>query len=121
MSTCTATRRNGTPCQGHARGGEYCFAHDPALQEKRRAGSAAGGRNRATAQRIDRLTPAGLRPVLDKLFAALDGLEDGSVDPKVGAAMASVSSAIVRVYETTELAARLKSLEDVQRDSGAAL
>jgi hypothetical protein len=59
--------------------------------------------------------------VLDKLFAALDGLENGSVDPRVGTAMASVSGAIIRVYETTELAARLQTLEDAQHDGALAL
>ncbi len=122
MDTCGATRKDGSPCTARARPEcDFCWGHDPALALQRRQKSAKGGANKASYRRLDKLTPASLRPVLDKLFAALDGLEDGSVDPKVGTAMASVSSAIIRVSETTELAARLKSLEALQHDGGAAL
>ena len=81
------------------------------MAERRRATRAAGGRNKATLRRLDRLTPASLRPVLTRLFTALDGLEDGSVEPKTATAMASVAGVIVRVYEVAELEVRLKALE----------
>jgi Family of unknown function (DUF5763) len=99
MTTCSATRKDGATCTTPARNSGYCFAHDPALAEKRRAAYRSGGRNKSTSKRLDRLTPASLRPVLSKLYAALDGLEDGSVEPRVGTAMASVASVIVRVHE----------------------
>jgi hypothetical protein len=70
-----------------------------------------GGKNKATNRRLDRLTPASLRPVLDTLFSALGGLEDGSIEPRVATAMASVAGVIVRVYEASDLEMRLKALE----------
>jgi hypothetical protein len=115
MVTCIATRKDGAACTTPARTSGYCFAHDPALQDKRRAASSAGGKNKATHLRLDKLTPASLRPVLTKLYAALDGLEDGTVEPKVGTAMASVASVIVRVHEAAEMEARVTALET--RDS----
>jgi hypothetical protein len=114
VTTCTATCKNGTPCSAAARPGKaLCFAHCPDLQAKRQAARVNGGAGKATARRLDRLTPARLRPVLDKLYAALDGLEDGSVEPKVAVAMASVAGAIVRCYEVAEVEARLAALEGV--------
>jgi hypothetical protein len=109
---CSAVRKDGQPCGGHAQSSShYCWAHDPALADPRAAKRAEGGRNKATHRRLDKLTPASLRPVLTKLYAALDGLEDGSVEPKVGTAMASVASVIVRVHEAAEMEARVTALE----------
>jgi hypothetical protein len=120
VTVCTATRVNGTSRSAAARPGKtLCFAHDPELQAKRQAARVNGGAGKSTSRRLDRLTPAGLRPVLDKLYAALDGLEDGSVEPKVGTAMASVASVIVRVHEAAEVEARLAALEGTgSRHSG---
>jgi hypothetical protein len=111
MTTCSATRKDGSPCTTQARASGFCFAHDPELAEKRRAAYSTGGSNKRTSRRIDKLTPASLRPVLDKLFATLDGLEDGTIEPRVGTAMASVAGVICRVYEASDLEMRLKTLE----------
>jgi hypothetical protein len=92
-------------------GKAFCFAHDPDLAERRRQANAQGGKNKATVRRLDRLTPITLRPVLQTLHNALIGLEDGSVDPRVGTAMAAVAGAIVKVHEVAELEARLEALE----------
>jgi Family of unknown function (DUF5763) len=117
MIACCATRKDGTPCTARARASGLCFAHDASLQAKRNEARHAGGLAKSNTRRMLKLTPAGLRPVLDKLFAVLDGLEDGSVEPKVGTAMASVAGVIVRVYETAEMETRLKMIEDA-RDEG---
>ncbi len=54
---------------------------------------------------------ASLRPVLIMLYGALEGLQDGSVEPKVATAMASVAGVIVRVHEASEVEARVAALE----------
>jgi hypothetical protein len=113
---CSAVRKDGQPCGGHAQSASgYCWAHDPDLAAQRNVKRAEGGRNKATHRRLDKLTPASLRPVLTKLYAALDGLEDGSLEPRVGTAMASVAGVIVRVHEAAEMEARVTALET--RDS----
>jgi hypothetical protein len=60
---------------------------------------------------LERLTPTSLKPVLTRLFACLEGLEAGTVEPKTATAMASVSTAIVRIFEVAELEQRLEALE----------
>jgi hypothetical protein len=61
---------------------------------------------------MDRLVPATLRPVVTKLLDALDGVEDGSLSPRQGAAMAALASALVRIYETSVLTERVAELEE---------
>lgn len=63
-----------------------------------------------------------MRPVLVLLHATLVGLHGGTVDPRVGSAMASIAGAIVRVHEVAQLEvtleetqARLAALERGQR------
>jgi hypothetical protein len=81
MTQCTATRVNGQACTARARPGRaLCFAHDPDLQAQRQVARLSGGKNKSTVKRLDKLTPAGLRPVLATLYAALDSLEDGSLE-----------------------------------------
>jgi hypothetical protein len=112
METCGETRKDGSPCTARALpGGRYCWAHDPALTEQRREKRAKGGANRATSRRLERKMPATLRPLLDKLYTALDGVADGSMTPQQGTSMASIASAIARIFETAELEQRLARLE----------
>ncbi len=110
--TCDGVRKDGTPCRAkRLPSSRWCFAHDPALRDKRQEAYAAGGRGKATPQRLQRLIPASLRPVLDKLFLAVDEVHDGTIDPRVAGAMASLAGAIGRLYETAELEERLQAME----------
>lgn len=112
MTTCQATRADGQPCTVRALESGWCFAHDPGLHDKRRAAYAQGGRNRATMARVQRMMPATLRPVLDRLIAALEEAHDGSLDSRQASAMASLASAIGRLYEVAQLEERLQKLEE---------
>ena len=118
--TCSATRADGQPCQGKAGAGGFCFAHDPALREKRRAAYATGGRNKATPRRLDKLMPASLRPVLDHLYAALEETHAGELDARQASAMASLAGAIAKLFESTELESRLQALEALEGRHGTA-
>ena len=121
MVTCNARRKDGRPCTGRALPDRpTCFAHDPDLADRRRAANSEGGRNKATSKRLGKRMPATLRPVLDTLYGALAGLEDGTTDPKTATAMASVSGAIMRLYEGSEMESRLAVLEQAheQKSTG---
>ncbi len=112
MTRCDATRKDGSPCTAQAQaGGAYCWGHDPRLAARRRESSARGGANKATSKRLGKRMPATLRPVLDTLYGALAGLEEGTTDPKTATAMASVAGAIMRLYEGSEMESRLAALE----------
>jgi hypothetical protein len=112
-STCTATRRDGRPCQTQVVGGSrFCFAHDPDLAAKRAEAHSRGGRNRATSRRLDRLVPASLKPALALMFATLEETHRGELDPRTASAMAAVAGAIVRLYQVGTLEERLAALEE---------
>ncbi len=111
-ATCKASRADGQPCQGKAGETGYCFAHDPALRAKRKAAYATGGRNKATTARVIKLLPSTLKPVLEQLFLALEEVHAGELDPRQAGAMASLASAIGRLYETAQLEERLQKLEE---------
>jgi hypothetical protein len=111
MATCRGTRRDGLPCTVKALQSGFCFAHDPGLAAKRQAAYASGGTNKGTAQRLNKLMPASLKPVLATLLQALDETHSGELEPKQASAMASVASAIGRLYGLAEMEQRLSDLE----------
>ncbi len=109
---CTATRRDGSPCRGPALPSKpVCFAHDAERQEALRASRARGGRAKRLANRMDKLTPDSLRPVLSRLFTVLEELHTGEMEPQRATAMAAVASALVRAYGVGQLEARIERLE----------
>lgn len=114
---CQGRRKDGQACQARALPARrFCFAHDGALRDKRQAAYAAGGRGKGTAARLNKLMPATLRPVLNKLMLAVDEVHDGTLDPRQASAMASLAGAIGRLYEVAELEQRLERLEGQQSE-----
>jgi hypothetical protein len=112
MAVCSATRRDGKPCTAPSLPqSTFCFAHSPELAERRKAASATGGRNKATSVRVARHMSRDLRDVLDTLMTVLGELHDGSLEPRVGSAMGSVASTIVKLYEVSDFETRLAALE----------
>ena len=67
---CKSIRKDGSPCQGHGleQFDGYCIAHGPA--DKVRQWRSRGGKNSATAARLDKRIP-------DRLKNMMDMLEDG--------------------------------------------
>ena len=119
---CKGTRGDGSACQAppHAIGAEgYCWAHDPAKREARRAARAKGGRGKATAVRAEKLVPSHMKPVLGAVRAALRDVRAGALTPAQGSAIASLASAAVKVYQLGLLEERIEALED-QRERGRA-
>ena len=118
-NSCTATRRDGQPCTVGAGAAGLCFFHDPAMAEARAHGRHVGGINRRNMRRLKDAVPldampAKLHEVLNHLMGALDETYDGQLEPQIARAMATLSGAIVRLYEIGELAVRVQALE--QRD-----
>lgn len=110
--TCTALRKDGSPCRGTALAGRgVCFVHAEELQGALRESRRAGGRGKSRAVRMGKLLPASLKPVLAELFTALHEVHTGDLSPGQGTAMGALASAIVRVYEAGQLEERLAALE----------
>src|SRR3712207_4133819 len=85
-STCTATKRDGTPCTLPSNGpGGLCWAHDPRNAEKRRRGQSRGGRSKPNRELIN---------IKERLSDLADDVLAGDVDKGV----AAVASQILNVY-----------------------
>jgi hypothetical protein len=119
QATCSAARHDGTPCRVPALASGYCFAHDPALAEKRAAARVAGGKGKARAARAQKRLPTDLRGVLGRLLTALDETHAGELEPRVASAMSALASAISRIYEVAELEERLEKLEGLTNERRA--
>jgi len=112
---CRGTRRDDTPCQAppHAIGMDgYCWAHDPAKREARRAARAQGGKNRATAIRVASAPlPSYLRPVLAVVVRALVDVRDGRLSPAQGSSMAALAGVAIKLVTASQFEERLTALE----------
>ena len=115
--SCQGHRRDGTPCQGLALPTDgYCWAHSPALAEKRREVRQRGGANSARRARLSKLMPPRLVSVYDRLEKALEEVHDGGLDPRQAQAMASLAGALVKVLTGGEMEERIRNLEGRQRE-----
>ncbi len=100
--TCSASTKTGKPCRGRPAESGYCFAHDPAMKDKREAARVKGGENSSHAARLEKLLPSHLRPTFDRLEAAMKEVYEGSLDPRRATAMASVAGAMVKIIKAGE-------------------
>jgi len=115
---CRGTRRDGTPCQAppHAIGPDgYCWAHDPAKREARRAVRAKGGRHKATAIRVESAPlPSYLRPVLALVVRAMVDVRDGRMSPAQGSSIAALAGVAIKLVTASQFEERLSALEGQQ-------
>jgi hypothetical protein len=97
-----------------------CFAHTATLSSAQRgAVRRRGGHGKSRHARIQRLVPASLKPTIAALFAALDEVHAGALDPKQAQAMAALAGAIARLYSVGILEERIAALEAVQEQRRA--
>ncbi len=122
--TCTATRRDGTPCALPATGsGAYCFAHDPGSAGAR----AKGGRQSSTAARMVRHLPPELRELVARLSGWLGDVEAGTLKPQQATALAALCGRLLdlarlahELGQSAELEQRLAELEQRLAEQPAA-
>jgi hypothetical protein len=113
---CKGTNLSGKRCRLRALADGYCFAHSPALENKRKEARLKGGSNSARAVRIQKLLPSRLGPVNEMLGNILKELYEHKMDARTAQAIASVSRALVTVLTAGELEERIKVLEEKKED-----
>ncbi len=115
--TCRAARKDGQPCTAPVFDPDAtrCFAHDPERQAERAEARRRGGQRKSSLCRMRRLMPEHLRPVFDKLAAALDDVLIGDLDTRRATAAANVARAMVAVLQAGELEERLRRVEEATR------
>ena len=117
---CQATKKNGEPCNMKALSDGCCFAHSPALAEKRKEASKRGGAHSAKVERIKKLLPSRFAPVSAMLEDVLEGLKSNKMDARTALAIANVSRVLVAVMNTGELEERLSLIEGKERNQNVA-
>jgi hypothetical protein len=110
---CHATNAAGEPCQAMPlKGGEYCAWHDPDLAERRKEWSLRGGKGKSNSARArKRLKRLELEDVDAALCTALVDVLNGTLEPGLATAAASVARTIHAVRTATEHERRISELE----------
>src|SRR5215213_8642620 len=110
MSTCKATKRDGSPCTLPAQGQQgLCWAHDPANAQKRRRGASRGGRAKANRE-------------LPTIKALLEDLTERVLGGDLETGPAAVANQLIntrlraieterKIREAEDLEARIEALE----------
>lgn len=111
---CHALNAQSEPCQAEPlKDSDYCVWHDPNLAERRREWSLRGGKGKAnTARAKKRLKRLDLDDIDGALCRALLDVLDGTLEPGVATAAASVARTIHAVRSATEHEQRIRALED---------
>jgi hypothetical protein len=117
-STCTATKRDGSPCTLPSYGSDgLCWAHDPANAERRRRGQSRGGKNKPSRE---------LAGIKQRLSDLADDVLEGRQDKGVAAVASQILNVYLRavsvelsVREQLELVERLEALERDATEGGS--
>lgn len=117
MGQCSAITRSGFRCKGVVvRGSEWCAAHHPDYQGRRRIGASRGGKSKASK------TTSGLHDLLEDLTRRVI---DGELETSRGAVANQLVGSRIRlleqerrVKELEELEERLTFLEQAQEQRG---
>ena len=109
---CRGTTRDGAPCAARPRPERgWCAWHDPDLADRRDAWNRSGGRAKSNVVRAQKRLPQDLRDTLEALYRVMAAVEAGDMEPSRASAIAQVSRAIVAVFETATVEARIAEIE----------
>lgn len=104
MAQCRAITRSGTRCTATVSAGvEWCWNHDPALQEQRRRNASRAGKSRPNRE------VQSLRDLLTTLHEEVRG---GDVETKVGAVLNQILNTRLRLVELERKVREQDELED---------
>lgn len=123
---CTATRRDGHPCQGTPIPGKaFCFAHDPELRAQRHQWTTAAGKAKSNSRRLKKSlgldTPTLTLTEIDALLClTLKAVVSGRIEPGIATSAAGVAKAIMAIRTASDLESRLGALEQRAGIQGAA-
>lgn len=89
----------------------FCSAHDESYSEQKATNSAKGGRHRSNRERAFRNLSDDMKALGAKLLDAFDAVYAGRMDGRTAAALSSLASAYVRVWEAGRVSATLQDVE----------
>jgi hypothetical protein len=116
-STCTATKRDGSPCTLPSSGPDgLCWAHDPKNAERRRRGQSRGGKNKPSRELVG--VKAQLQDLTrDVLAGDLETRRAAVANQLLNTRLRAIEQER-KIRETEDLEARIEALERSQRKGG---
>jgi hypothetical protein len=110
---CQSLNAASEPCGAEPlKGSSFCVWHHPDLAERRKEWSLRGGKGKANAVRArKRLKRLDLDEIDAALCSAMLDVLDGTLEPGIATAAASVARTISTVRSATEFEQRLAALE----------
>ena len=111
---CKSIRKDGSPCQGHGlkQFDGYCIAHGPA--DKVRASRSRGGKNSATAARLDKRMPERLKQAIDLVHDCMNRVVEGTLSPAAGNAVCRSAKTLVDLHRRADEEMDLIHSEETQ-------
>ena len=102
-STCTATKRDGSPCTLPTNGQQgLCWAHDPKNAERRRRGASRGGRAKASRE-------------LPQLKTLLADLTDKVLSGELETGRAAVANQLINTrLRAVEVERKIREMDDIE-------
>jgi len=112
---CKGIRKDGSPCRGQAlkQYNGYCIAHGPPADQAHQWRS-LGGKNSATAVRLDKRIPERLKYLHDILETGLKQVLDGTLSPARYAAICRGVKIILELYRQADQEMDLIRTEEIQ-------
>jgi len=115
---CRATNAAGGPCQAKpVRESGYCWVHDGAVADQRQAWRREGGRQRSNAARARKQLPTetlGADELIAHLSSVFMGVVDGTVEPRVGTAAASIAKTLIDIRGAGEVERLAEELAELR-------
>lgn len=119
LDRCSGRNKDGSPCSARPQAdSRFCPWHDPERESDRAEWRRRGGEGKSNARRARKAIAGDLRDlgaVQATMLKALKGLEDGTVEPGVATAMATVARALVAVAHENAAVNFEQQLADLAR------
>ncbi len=110
-ATCAATKRDGNPCTLPSNGpGAFCWAHSPAMKERRRRGQSRGGRGKTSRELLDLKRRAS--ELAEDVLAGMVDKGSAAVAGQLYNVCIRALSESVRARESEEYEQRLREVEE---------
>ena len=117
---CEAPTTEGPRCQAAALdGSRFCFFHDPAKAEERRAAQAMGGRQGKVKTLPDTAPDVNVengQDVVRLISETINQVRRGEIDPRVANAVGYLANVLLKAAEQGDVEERLAALEAVVRN-----
>lgn len=123
MTTCKATKADGSPCTAKAiQGGDFCFFHDPDKKDEAKIAQSKGGQSKAVLWTVKPwrglegettiMRAPAPEEIINLLADTIDEVKTGKIDPKVSNAVGYLAGVMLKAMQYEALEERLQAIEE---------